>query len=138
MEGLIQKSGYIKSGSGGGHYAEYIATREGAEELKPGGYLEYMGAPPRSHGLFSADSPADLEKTTDEINGHTGPVWTLIYSLKREDAVRLGYDSAESWRKLLLAHQTELAQAMKISPQNFRWRAAFHDEKHHPHIHMMA
>jgi len=65
-------------------------------------------------------------------------VWTLIYSLKREDAVRLGYDSAESWRKLLLAHQTELAQAMKISPQNFRWRAAFHDEKHHPHIHMMA
>ena len=58
--------------------------------------------------------------------------------LKREDAVRLGYDSAESWRKLLLAHQTELAQAMKISPQNFRWRAAFHDEKHHPHIHMMA
>ena len=98
----------------------------------------YSGAPPRSHGLFSADSPADLEKTTDEINGHTGPVWTLIYSLKREDAVRLGYDSAESWRKLLLAHQTELAQAMKISPQNFRWRAAFHDEKHHPHIHMMA
>ena len=41
MEGLIQKSGYIKSGSGGGHYAEYIATREGAEELKPGGYLEH-------------------------------------------------------------------------------------------------
>ena len=65
-------------------------------------------------------------------------MWTLIYSLKREDAVRLGYDSAESWRKLLLAHQTELAQAMKISPQNFRWRAAFHDEKHHPHIHMMV
>ena len=49
MEGLIQKSGYIKSGSGGGHYAEYIATREGVEliEAPPpshdgGGYLEYM------------------------------------------------------------------------------------------------
>ena len=24
MNGLIQKSGYIKPGSGGGHYAEYI------------------------------------------------------------------------------------------------------------------
>ena len=46
MEGLIQKSGYIKSGSGGGHYAEYIATREGAEELKPGGYLEYIAERP--------------------------------------------------------------------------------------------
>ena len=28
MKGLIQKSGYIKPGNGGGHYAEYIATRE--------------------------------------------------------------------------------------------------------------
>ena len=138
MEGLIQKSGYIRPGNGGGHYAEYIATRDGVEELKPGGYLEYMAERPRSHGLFSADGSADLEKTMDEINGHTGPVWTFIYSLKREDAVRLGYDSAESWRKLLLAHQAELAAAMKIPPKDFRWRAAFHDEKHHPHIHMMA
>ena len=138
MEGLIQKSGYIRPGNGGGHYAEYIATRDGVEEPKPGGYLEYMVERPRSYGLFSADGPADLEKTMDEINGHTGPVWTFIYSLKREDAVRLGYDSAESWRKLLLAHQAELAAAMKIPPKDFRWRAAFHDEKHHPHIHMMA
>ena len=103
-----------------------------------GGYLEYMAQRPRSHGLFSADGPADLENTMDEINGHTGPVWTFVYSLKREDAHRLGYENSESWRKLLLAHQTELAQAMKISPSSFRWLAAFHDEKHHPHIHMMV
>ena len=145
MPGLIQKSGYIKPGNGGGHYAEYIATREGVELIEAphpshdgGGYLEYMAQRPRSHGLFSADGPADLEKTMEEINGHTGPVWTFVYSLKREDAHRLGYETSESWRKLLLAHQTELAQAMKISPNSFRWRAAFHDEKHHPHIHMMV
>ena len=65
-------------------------------------------------------------------------MWTFVYSLKREDAHRLGYENSESWRKLLLAHQIELAQAMKISPKNFRWCAAFHDEKHHPHIHMMV
>ena len=138
MEGLIQKSGYIRPGNGGGHYAEYIATRDGVEELKPGGYLEYMAERPRSHGLFSADGPADLEQTMAEINAHAGPVWTFIYSLKREDAARLGYENSESWRRLLLAHQAELAAAMKIPPSNFRWCAAFHDEKHHPHIHMMA
>ena len=56
-----------------------------------GGYLEYMAQRPRSpHGLFSADGPADLENTMEEINGHTGPVWTFVYSLKREDAHRLG------------------------------------------------
>ena len=145
MPGLIQKSGYIRPGNGGGHYAEYIATREGVELIEApspshdgGGYLEYMAQRPRSHGLFSADGPADLENTMEEINGHTGPVWTFVYSLKQEDAHRLGYENSESWRKLLLAHQIELAQAMKISPKNFRWCAAFHDEKHHPHIHMMV
>ena len=141
MKGLIQKSGYIKPGSGGGHYAEYIATREGVELMEPtagGGYLEYIAERPRSHGLFSADGPADLEQTMEEINAHAGPVWTFIYSLKREDAARLGYENGESWRRLLLAHQAELAAAMKITPSSFRWCAAFHDEKHHPHIHMMA
>ena len=141
MKGLIQKSGYIKPGSGGGHYAEYIATRDGVELMEPtagSGYLEYIAERPRSHGLFSADGAADLEQTMEEINTHAGPVWTFIYSLKREDAARLGYENGESWRRLLLAHQTELAAAMKIPPSSFRWCAAFHDEKHHPHIHMMA
>ena len=140
MNGLIQKSGYIRSGSGGGHYAEYIATRDGAEMIEPAasGYLEYMAERPRSHGLFSGDGVASLEQTMEEINAHAGPVWTFVYSLKREDAARLGYENGESWRRLLLAHQTELATAMKIPPSSFRWCAAFHDEKHHPHIHMMA
>ena len=141
MKGLIQKSGYIKPGSGGGHYAEYIATRDGVELMEPtagSGYLEYIAERPRSHGLFSADGAADLEQTMEKINAHAGPVWTFVYSLKREDAARLGYENGESWRGLLLAHQTELATAMKIPPSSFRWCAAFHDEKHHPHIHMMA
>ena len=66
MTGLIQKSGYIRPGTGGGHYAEYIATREGVELLEAprpsrdgSGYLEYMAERPRSHGLFSANGPAD-------------------------------------------------------------------------------
>ena len=33
---------------------------------------------------------------------------------------------------------TDIAAAMKIPPENFRWYAAFHDEGNHPHVHMMA
>ena len=80
MKGLIQKSGYIKPGSGGGHYAEYIATRDGVELMEPtagGGYLEYIAERPRSHGLFSSDGAADLEQTMEEINAHAGPVCDL-------------------------------------------------------------
>ena len=141
MKGLIQKSGYIQPGSGGEHYVKYIATRDGVERIESTagvGYLEYMAERPRSHGLFSADGTADLAEMMKEISSHNAPVWTFIYSLRREDAVRLGYDTGESWRRLLLAHQTELAAAMKILPGDFRWCAAFHDEKHHPHIHMMV
>lgn len=141
MKGLIQKSGYIQPGSGSEQYVRYIATRDGVERIEFGagsGYLEYMAERPRSHGLFSADGAADLAEMMKEISSHDAPVWTFIYSLRREDAARLGYETSESWRRLLLAHQTELAAAMKIPPGDFRWCAAFHDEKHHPHIHMMV
>ena len=32
----------------------------------------------------------------------------------------------------------DIAAAMKIPPEDFRWYAAFHDEGNHPHVHMMA
>ena len=87
MKGLIQKSGYIKPGNGGGHYAEYIATRDGVELMEPtagGGYLEYIAEPsPLSRACSPRSGAADLEQTMEEINAHAGPVWTFIYSLKR-------------------------------------------------------
>ena len=140
MPKLIQKSGFIKPGKAGG-YIGYIATRDGVEKLPgPEGYVEYMAMRPGAerhdgHGLFSSQ-PVDLDTVMEEAAQHDGPVWTLIYSLKREDAARLGYDNAASWQTLLKAHQVELATAMKIPPEQFRWYAAYHDEGEHPHIHM--
>ena len=139
MQGLIQKSGYIKPGGGAGHYAEYIGTRDGVELLNAGDqYLKYIAERPRSHGLFSNVQNTDLEKTMQEVNSHPAPVWTFIYSLKREDAERLGYDHAAQWRNLLRTHRNEIAEAMHIPPSEFRWYAAFHDEGEHPHVHMIA
>lgn len=36
MQGLIQKSGYIKPDGGTGNYAECIATRDGVELVNAG------------------------------------------------------------------------------------------------------
>ena len=140
MPKLIQKSGFIKPGKAAG-YIGYIATRDGVEKLPgPEGYVEYMAMRPgaerhNGHGLFSSQ-PVDLNEVIKEAEQHTGPVWTLIYSLRREDAARLGYDNAKGWQMLIKAHQVELATAMKIPPEQFRWYAAYHDEGEHPHIHM--
>ena len=144
MAKLIQKSGFL-SKKRAGRYMKYIATRDGVEILNEdaeGIYLRYIATRPRTekhegHGLFGAEPHVDLEKTMQELKTHEGNVWTIIYSLRREDAARLGYDNAESWRLALLAHQNDFAEAMQIPPEHLRWYAAFHDEGEHPHIHMM-
>ena len=142
MPGLIQKSAYIPSGKAGG-YMNYIATREGVELLRENGYLNYIAYRPGvekqgSHGLFGSRDGVALSTAQAELKENQGPVWTLIFSLRREDAARLGYDRAESWKQLLRAHQAELAEALKIPPASLRWYAAFHDEGSHPHVHMMV
>ena len=106
-------------------YMKYIATRPRAERLG-------------SHGLFGDEDHVDLNKAIEELQRYTGNVWTHIISLKREDTARLGYDNAAAWRDLLRTHRNDIAAAMKIQPNDFRWYAAFHDEGEHPHVHMMA
>ena len=115
---------------------EAIAKREN--------YVDYIANRPRvqklgSHGLFTGSTDSlVLSQIADEVAQHPGVVWLPIISLRREDAARLGYDSAESWRKLLSARAMDMAKAMKIPYEQFRWYAAFHDEGHHPHVHMVC
>ena len=107
-------------------YADYIATRPRAERFG-------------SHGLFTDDGVAvNLQKVSDELNSHTGNVWTAIVSLRREDAERLGYDNGSRWRDMLRSQTQTLSENLRIPMSNLRWFAAFHNESHHPHIHLIA
>ena len=107
-------------------------------------YVDYIAGRPRAerigeHGLFTdAGQPVVLKKVQDEVMNHRGPVWTHVVSLRREDAARLGYDSAEQWMALLRSKRAMLCKHMKIDSANLRWYAAFHNEGHHPHVHLMV
>ena len=102
-------------------------------------YLRYIDERPGSNGLFTDDGvPIVLSQVQKEMNEHPGNIWTHIISLRREDAERLGYNTPDAWMHLLRSHRNMIAQQMKIAPENFRWYAAFHNEGHHPHVHMMA
>ena len=144
MSRLIQKAGFLNP-KRAGRYMNYIATRDGVELLNEDAdsiYMRYIATRPRvekhgEHGLFGAEDSVDLDKAMQELQAHDGNVWTIIYSLRREDAARLDYDNAASWRALLRSKQAEFAEAMQIPPSQLRWYAAFHDEGNHPHIHMM-
>ena len=102
-------------------------------------YLKYIDERPGSNGLFTDEGiPIVLSQVQQEMNDHPGNIWTHIISLRREDAERLGYNSPDAWMHLLRSQRNMIAQQMKIAPENFRWYAAFHNEGHHPHVHMMA
>ena len=106
-------------------YADYIATRPRAEHFG-------------SHALFTDDGvPVQLSKVSEELNQHQGNIWTAIVSMRREDAVRLGYDHGERWRDMLRTQTQTISEAFRIPMQNLKWFAAFHNESHHPHVHMI-
>ena len=114
MQNLQSENGYLR----------YIATRPGAEK---------HGA----HGLFGREENTNLTAAMHDLTAHDGNVWTIIYSLHREDAERLGYNSAAAWQKLLVRQQSKFAEAFHIPASALHWYAAYHDADTHPHIHMM-
>ena len=114
MQNLQSENGYLR----------YIATRPGAEK---------HGA----HGLFGREDNANLNAAMRDLTAHGGNVWTIIYSLHREDAERLGYNNAAAWRKLLISQQNKLSEAFHVPVSALHWYAAYHDADTHPHIHMM-
>ena len=107
-------------------YADYIALRPRAERFG-------------KHGLFTDEGvEVQLNRVSEELNAHEGNVWITILSLRREDAELLGYDRGARWRDMLRSQAQTLSENLKIPIKQFRWYAAFHNESHHPHVHIIA
>ena len=107
-------------------YADYIATRPRAQRFG-------------SHGLFTDDGvQVKLNEVSENLNQYGGNVWTVIISLRREDAERLGFNTGERWRDMLRTQTESIAKNFKIPMEHLKWYAAFHNESHHPHVHLMV
>lgn len=107
-------------------YADYIATRPRAQRFG-------------THGLFTDDGVrVKLHEVSDDLGRYEGNVWTVIISLRREDAERLGYNAGERWRDMLRTQTEALSKNFKIPMESLKWYGAFHNESHHPHVHLMV
>lgn len=112
--------------SGRKTYAKYIATRPRAERFN-------------SHGLFTDDGvEIKLTSLVKELDEYEGNIWTAVISLRREDAERLDFNNGDRWRSFLRSQTDVLSENLKIPLSNLRWYAAFHNESHHPHVHLIA
>ena len=106
-------------------YADYIATRP---------RVEMYG----SHGLFTHEGETvNLSEVSDELKNHQGNVWTVIISLRRDDAERLGYGKGDKWRDMLRSQVDNFSTNFNIPMSELKWYAAFHNESHHPHVHVI-
>lgn len=130
-----------------GNASEFIsrALEDNAEEmLEKKTYADYIATRPRaerfgSHGLFTDDGvEVKLQEVSDKIRKYEGNVWTIVISLRREDAERLGFAKGERWRDMLRSQTATIAENFKIPLKDLHWYAAFHNESHHPHVHLMV
>ena len=116
--------------------ADVVGNRQnfvGYMAMRPG--VEKRG----SHGLFNEkNEPIILNQAANEIAEHKGNVWSHVVSLRREDAVRLGFDNSDAWRELVKRHISNIAKTQNIPLCNLKWYAAYHDTTHHPHIHLLV
>lgn len=129
-----------------GSASEFIsrAVEENHDLLESKTYLDYIATRPRAeridgkHGLFSDNGKVlNLPDEVRKLSAHNGVIYTVIISLTREDAERLGYNNAERWRDFLRAQKTEIAKQHRIPLDKLCWYGAFHNEAHHPHVHMV-
>jgi len=125
--------------------SEFIsrALEEHPELLENKTYLDYIATRPLveksgEHGLFSDEGKTlSLSEESEHIRNHRGNIFTVIISLGREDAERLSFNNATRWRDLLRMQKNEVAKQYGIPIDSLRWYGAFHNESHHPHVHMV-
>ena len=106
-------------------YISYMGKREGAEIIAHG------------HGLFGEEDDINLSRVQKEAATYRGPVFNHTFSLKREDAERLGYTKAGEWKRMLQSCIFDIGELYGIKATNLHWYAAFHDNADKPHIHLL-
>lgn len=113
----------------------YIATRPGA--------VRHENLP---HGLFGKMEPGSLQifqswqevaRIAREISREGKNMYRSVISFRTETAMELGFNDFAAWQQYVEQHMAILAAHNGIRAENLCWAAAFHNEKDHPHLHVV-
>ena len=141
-----EEYGFYREEKTVGAASEFIsfALERSPELIGSEGYLKYMATRPRvdkhgkEHGLFTSGGlDLNLDEEIRKLERYDGNVYSVIISIKREDAQRLGYNSAGRWQSMIGANIDRVAKEHHIPLTSMCWYGAFHNESHHPHVHML-
>ena len=116
-------------------HVRYIARRRGVMKNKG-----------MEHGLFGKLKPGEMQgfQTWKEVASQVRRlskegknIYRSIISFSRETARELGLIKQEDWRRYMEAHIATIAEKNGIKIQNLGFACAVHDERHHPHAHIV-
>ncbi len=111
------------------NYVRYIATREEAEKIDES--KRNLPATKNQQKLIRRlirDSPSSKEVLE----------YTVFLRLTTSNALEFISSALEQNLDLTAKQRAMLCRYMKTSSENLRWYAAFHNEDHHPHVHLMV
>lgn len=116
-------------------------------------HVRYIATRPRvmknenmTHGLFGRLHPGQVTAFQDwrsiasavYANSRKGTiVYRCILSFTRETAEELNLLDQKAWKRYLEKHVATIAEKNRIKRENFQWAAAVHNEKGHPHAHIV-
>lgn len=113
----------------------YIATRPGASKNEG-----------MRHGLFGKLSPGNLvefetwqevARQVRELSYKKVNMFRSVISFAPETAAQLGLNDHKAWEQYIERHIHTLAQKNGISMKNLSWVCAHHNERSHPHMHIV-
>lgn len=93
-------------------------------KLKPGNIKEFS----------TWQEPAKIIKTISEENKN---IFRSIISFKRDTANELGLTTQKDWQRYIETHISTIARMNDIKIQNLGFVCAVHNERNHPHVHIM-
>ena len=113
----------------------YIATRPGASKNEG-----------MRHGLFGKLSPGEMvefetwqevAREVRELSYKKVNIFRSIISFAPETAAELRLNDHKAWEQYIERHIQTVAQKNGISMKNLSWVCAHHNERSHPHIHVV-
>lgn len=114
----------------------YIATRPGASKNEG-----------MRHGLFGKLTPSgeitefetwqEVGRLVREMSYRRVNIFRGIISFAPDTAKELGLTDHRAWEAYIEQHIKTLAEKNGIRPQDLQWAAAHHNERSHPHIHIV-
>ena len=119
-------------------YLIYISTRKGTVYNKDCGF----GLWGKLKNMDTAQNINDLDTAIERVTAmgeENKTVYKGVLSMEHTDALNKGFYDREEWQKLISNHINIITneKRMNINSKSLEWVASYHNEKGHPHIHIM-